>query len=56
MNTPWPKNPDGTPKRMGQLTREQQRAQFIEAIERLKPELKRIGISLKFGVDDRLTR
>lgn len=52
MKTPdWPKNPDGTPKRMGELTPAQQREQFSAALKRLKPEFANLGVKLVEGKD-----
>lgn len=45
----WPTNPDGTPKKMGELTKRQQLAQFKAACRRLQPEFKALGIAVKFG-------
>ena len=36
--TPWPKHPDGTPKKMGEMTQAEQRAQWVDACARLKVE------------------
>jgi hypothetical protein len=47
----WPKNPDGTPKRMGELTPAQQREQFSAALKRLKPEFANLGVKLVEGKD-----
>lgn len=45
----WPAHPDGTPKRMGELTDAQQAEQAAYAIERLRPEFARIGATVSFG-------
>jgi hypothetical protein len=34
--TDWPKHPDGTPMKMGEMTPEQRRIQFREAVGRTK--------------------
>lgn len=34
--TPWPKRPDGTNKTMGEMTREERRAQWKDAAERAR--------------------
>lgn len=47
----WPTYPDGMPKTMGELTKEEQRAQFNAAVERLKPEFAREGIKLVIPSD-----
>lgn len=44
--TPWPLRLDGTPKTMGEMTHEEQRAQFIAAIDRLKPGFAGLGVKL----------
>lgn len=46
----WPTtNPDGSPKRMGDLTQAQQHEQFSLAVKRLQPEFAREGIKLVEG-------
>jgi len=47
----WPKHPDGTPKKMGELTPAQQREQFQAALRRLKPEFANMGVKLVEGKD-----
>lgn len=45
----WPTHPDGTPKKMGQITKRQQLAQTRAAIRRLQPEFKALRVGLEFG-------
>ena len=35
----WPTHPNGSPKKIGEMTHEERRAQFRAAILRLKPEM-----------------
>lgn len=37
----WPKHADGSPKRMGEMTHDEQRAQWKAAAARLEREFKR---------------
>lgn len=47
MKTPtWPTHPDGKPRTMGELTKEEQYLQFRAAIKRLQPQFAREGIKL----------
>ena len=45
----WPKHSDGRPKKMGEMTHEERVAQWKDAVERLKPEIERMGASLEWG-------
>jgi len=38
MSSAWPKHPDGKPKKMGEMTRDEQRAQWRSAATRLEAE------------------
>ncbi len=40
----WPKHPDGTPKKMGEMTREEQREQFEAAGARLQREFQQPAV------------
>ena len=37
--TDWPKHADGTPKKVGEMTREEQRVVFAASAQRIKAEL-----------------
>lgn len=36
----WPKRPDGTPKKLGEMTKEEQRAQILSSCKELERELR----------------
>lgn len=36
VETPWPTHPDGRPKKMGEMTPEERKAQFKDAAHRAK--------------------
>lgn len=37
--TPWPKHPDGQPKKLGEMTSDERRAQFVSASATIRAEL-----------------
>lgn len=47
----WPMRADGTPKTMGELSKEQQQQIFRDAVEALKPEFATIGVDLELDID-----
>lgn len=42
---PWPTHPDGRPMKMGEMTPEQRRAQWVAAARRVKRSLIAAGIA-----------
>lgn len=38
-SSPWPKRRDGSNKTLGEMTPEERRTQFVEACEKLRPEI-----------------
>jgi hypothetical protein len=36
IETPWPMHPDGRQKKMGEMTPEERKAQFKDAVQRVK--------------------
>lgn len=42
--TPWPLHPDGRPKKMGEMTPAERRAQFTDAVQQVKATMERPGM------------
>ena len=45
----WPKNPDGTNKKMGEMTKAEQLRETGKALKRLNKEFAGTGIKIEFG-------
>jgi len=42
MKDNWPKHPDGSNKKVGEMSKEEQKAVFKAALKRFEPELKEV--------------
>ncbi len=45
----WPTHPDGQPKKMGEMTKEEQSAQVKAAGKRLEKEFAQMNVNVEFG-------
>ena len=50
MSSPWPKHPNGAPKKVGEMTREEQRTVFKAAADRLQREFQRPEVQAGFAL------
>ena len=48
-DTPWPKHPDGRNKRMGEMTKDERRAQWQAAGQRLQAEFNDPGVKARLA-------
>lgn len=51
----WPKHPDGTNKKLGEMTQEQRLAAFTDSVERIGSELNDPNSPLRRGINAVLT-